>query len=127
MKTIRLNSTLVIPSLITLIVFTACQKQGQLEKHANDILWYDHPAEIWEEALPLGNGRLGVMVFGKTTDELIQLNDDSMWPGDLGWDEPEGDTNDLKEIRSLLFQGRNPDFMERNKISPTYCGFLENL
>jgi len=109
MRTTRLNYTLLIQLLISLIVFTACQKQVQQNEYADDILWYDHPAEIWEEALPLGNGRLGVMLFGKTSNELIQLNDDSMWPADLGWDEPGGDKNDLEDIRSLLFQGKNAE------------------
>ena len=44
-------------------------------------LWYDKPAEEWVEALPLGNGRLGAMVFGGVSDELIQLNESSLWSG----------------------------------------------
>lgn len=72
-----------------------------------DILWYDRPAETWEEALPLGNGRIGVMVFGSTSGEHLQLNDDSLWPADLGWSQPEGNVEDLRKIRELLFQGRN--------------------
>ena len=44
-------------------------------------LWYKKPAEIWEEALPLGNGRLGAMVFGSIEREHIQLNEDSIWYG----------------------------------------------
>ncbi len=48
----------------------------------NDLtLWYDKPAEVWTEALPLGNGRLGAMVFGKVDEELIQLNESSLWSG----------------------------------------------
>ena len=42
-------------------------------------LWYDRPASRWEEALPLGNGRLGAMVYGHTGIERIQLNEDSLW------------------------------------------------
>jgi alpha-L-fucosidase 2 len=44
-------------------------------------LWYTAPAEKWEEALPVGNGRLGGMVFGKTQEEVIQLNEDTFWSG----------------------------------------------
>jgi alpha-L-fucosidase 2 len=44
-------------------------------------LWYRQPAKEWTEALPLGNGRLGAMVFGRTTDELIQLNEATLWSG----------------------------------------------
>ena len=42
-----------------------------------DVLWYSEPANIWEEALPLGNGRIGLMVFGDPVTERFQLNDDS--------------------------------------------------
>src|SRR3954471_18030779 len=44
-------------------------------------LWYKHPAEVWTEALPIGNGRLGAMVFGKINDELLQLNESTLWSG----------------------------------------------
>jgi len=44
-------------------------------------LWYQHPARVWTEALPLGNGRLGAMVFGRVNEELIQLNESSLWSG----------------------------------------------
>lgn len=42
-------------------------------------LWYDKPAEVWEEAIPLGNGKMGGMVFGKVRNERIQLNDNTLW------------------------------------------------
>ncbi|MEO6549071.1 MAG: glycoside hydrolase family 95 protein [Ferruginibacter sp.] len=44
-------------------------------------LWYNRPAKIWTEALPVGNGRLGAMIFGGTGEELIQLNEGSLWTG----------------------------------------------
>lgn len=48
----------------------------------NDLkLWYEQPASVWQEALPLGNGTMGAMVFGRTTDELIQLNEATLWSG----------------------------------------------
>lgn len=43
-------------------------------------IWFDRPAAVWEEALPLGNGRLGAMVFG-TKSEHLALNEESMWYG----------------------------------------------
>ena len=45
------------------------------------LLWYKSPAAAWEEALPVGNGRLGAMVFGKNGEERIQLNEDTYWSG----------------------------------------------
>lgn len=44
-------------------------------------LWYQKPAEVWTEALPIGNGRIGAMVFGRVSDELIQINESSLWSG----------------------------------------------
>ncbi|MFR5758271.1 MAG: glycoside hydrolase N-terminal domain-containing protein [Bacteroides cellulosilyticus] len=44
------------------------------------VLWYDSPAEYWEEALPLGNGRLGAMVYGNPVNEEIQLNEETISP-----------------------------------------------
>ena len=44
-------------------------------------IWYDRPASAWEEALPLGNGRLGLMVYGGIGAEFIQLSEKTMWSG----------------------------------------------
>lgn len=44
-------------------------------------LWYEQPAVNWEEALPLGNGRIGAMVFGRPEEEELLLNEDSLWSG----------------------------------------------
>jgi alpha-L-fucosidase 2 len=69
-------------------------------------LWYRRPAKKWTEALPLGNGRLGAMVFGRVDTEILQLNEDTLWSG-----EPQ-DLNDygaftaLPEARSLINQGK---------------------
>lgn len=69
-------------------------------------LWYRQPAEKWTDALPLGNGRLGAMVFGNITDELIQLNEDTLWSGF-----PEHYINyeaasHIPEARKLIFDGK---------------------
>ena len=47
------------------------------------LLVYDAPAENFDEAIPVGNGRLGGMIFGSPVDEVIKLNEDSVWSGDL--------------------------------------------
>ena len=69
-------------------------------------LWYTSPAKEWEEALPLGNGRLGAMVYGGTEHEHIQVNEESIWYGGP----VERNNPDMKEqlprIRSLLFDGK---------------------
>ena len=69
-------------------------------------LWYRKPAAIWEEALPLGNGRMGAMVFGKTDEEHIQLNEDSVWyGGPMDRNNPDALRN-LPKIRELIKQDR---------------------
>ena len=69
-------------------------------------LWYDEPAEQWTEALPIGNGRLGAMIFGKTDRELVQLNEDTLWTGGPHDYAHEGAKDHLPEIRRLLFEGK---------------------
>ena len=52
-------------------------------------LWYDTPASIWEEALPLGNGRIGAMVYGNPLQEIYQLNEETLWSGyPQDWNNP---------------------------------------
>ncbi len=69
-------------------------------------LWYKKAASVWEEALPLGNGRMGAMIFGKPGDELIQVNEDSMWYG-APVDRNNPDMKKyLPEIRSLILSGQ---------------------
>ena len=70
------------------------------------VLWYRQPATKWVEALPIGNGRLGGMVFGKTDTEHIQLNEDTVWAGEKrDRINPEALKN-LPEVRRLLFAGK---------------------
>jgi alpha-L-fucosidase 2 len=99
----KLNSCLgYFKLLFVLFLVVACQEKEQVHK---DILWYAQPATKWMEALPVGNGRLGAMVFGNTEHERIQLNEDSMWPGAADWEDFKGNSNDLEEIRALIKEG----------------------
>ena len=68
-------------------------------------LWYDEPSKAWEDALPIGNGRIGAMVYGNPVVEYLQLNDDSMWPGSPEWENPPATMQDLEEVRRLLLSG----------------------
>ncbi|WP_242118993.1 glycoside hydrolase family 95 protein [Aestuariivivens sediminicola] len=97
-----------IKPVLALLVLVLCSCKESIPETPSQILWYTEPATQWNEALPLGNGSLGVMVFGHPTQERIQLNDDSLWPADKDdWDDPEGNPDDLKTIRTLLFEGKN--------------------
>ncbi len=91
--------------LVIAFLLFSCEITMEKSPKSDHLLWYEQAASEWEEALPLGNGRLGVMVFGNPTKEHIQLNDDSLWPKDLEWGNPEGTFEDLKQIRNLLIDG----------------------
>ena len=69
-------------------------------------LWYKKPASIWEEALPVGNGRIGAMVYGKTGKESIQFNEETVWAGEPGNNILPAIKNYLPEIRQLIFEGK---------------------
>ena len=77
-----------------------------LEATTNLSLWYTHPAKEWTDALPVGNGRLGAMVFGIPGRERIQLNEDTIWSGSTAPTIPPDASKSLPEIRQLLFQGK---------------------
>ena len=66
-------------TVIIFILLTVCNLPFQAENHLK--LWYNTPAEKWVEALHVGNGRLGAMVFGTTAQEKIQLNEETVWAG----------------------------------------------
>src|SRR5690242_20147324 len=73
-------------SIATRLGFAAGRDSTPAESWSNLVLWYDKPASRWADALPIGNGRLGVMVYGGSEDgdarsELLQLNEDTLWSG----------------------------------------------
>lgn len=71
---------------------------------SNTILWYKNPAKTFDEALPVGNGRIGGMVYGGTSNELIHLNEDSIWSGGKRNRNNPNALEHLQEIRNLLFE-----------------------
>ena len=81
---------------------------------SQNILWYKQPANVWEEALPIGNGRLGGMVFGRVNYERIQLNEESLWTGSptlTVHDKPDA-YKYLSKVRTLLFDGKYKEAQE---------------
>ena len=75
-------------------------------------LYYNSPAADWNDALPVGNGRMGGMVFGKPTDELIQLNEDSLWSGGFrNRNNPKAYDN-LEKIRTLIREEKTTEAEE---------------
>ena len=73
---------------------------------APHILWYDRPAQYWNEALPIGNGRLGAMVYGNVFSDRLQLNEETIWAG-----QPNNNANPealeyLPKVRQLVWEGK---------------------
>ena len=85
-----------------------CMAFAQMSKDQNDSerLWYAEPAHVWLEALPLGNSRLGAMVYGGTVREEIQLNEETFWSGQPHNNNSKKSLAVLSEVRSLIFQGK---------------------
>src|SRR4030042_3171080 len=80
----------------------------------NLMIGFTRPGEQWDNALPVGNGRLGAMVFGGVEAERIQLNEESVWTGkDEDYHNPES-LEGLKTVRKLLFEGK---YTEAQKIA----------
>jgi alpha-L-fucosidase 2 len=75
-------------------------------------LWYRQPAEKWVEALPVGNGRLGAMVFGDVSHERLQLNEDTLWAGGPYDPNSPDALAALPEVRRLIFDGKYVDAAE---------------
>lgn len=96
------------------------------EKQNSDLkLWYPEPATVWEEALPLGNGRLGAMIFGNPSSELIQLNENTIWAGSPNQNNNPDALEALPLIRQLIFDGKYieaQDMANEKVISKTSHG-----
>lgn len=80
---------------------------AQTQNHPSKFkIWFDKPAATWNDALPVGNGRLGGMIFGGVEKERIELNEESVWTGQPRWDANPDARKNLPEVRRLLFEGK---------------------
>jgi alpha-L-fucosidase 2 len=88
--------------------------ESEIKENAPE-LWYDQPAQEWMQSLPVGNGRLGAMVYGGITEETIALNEITLWSGevDSAQEQPFGKEK-LAKIRQLFFDGK---IKEGNEIA----------
>ena len=108
----EVRALMVIVSLVGLVLLgIAEQSFGSNSKEPTGpdprlALWYTHPADKWENAFPVGNGRLGAMVFGRTDEEQIQLNEDTYWSGGPYSTVVKGSYRALPEIQKLIFEGQ---------------------
>ena len=90
-----------------------------------NLLWYKRPAANWNEALPLGNGRLGAMVWGDPVHERITLNEDTLWSGYPMYHDSPRAYEAYKQAQSLVMQGKNAEaqrILEQQMTNrPTQC------
>ncbi|KAG9635839.1 glycoside hydrolase family 95 protein, partial [Aureobasidium melanogenum] len=83
-------------------------------------LWYDKPASEWNQALPIGNGRLGCMVHGRTGIELLCLNEDSVWYGGRQNRVPQDALKHLPKLRELVREGHHAQ--AEKLVNRAFCG-----
>lgn len=96
--------------ICTLPLFISCDATiSTPEMDASTRLFYDRPATKWSEAIPIGNGRLGGMVFGGADMELIQTNEDTFWSGEPRDLQKPGTYQGLPEIRQLLLEDKTAE------------------
>lgn len=107
----NLNNLSYFSTFIIIVLITTFKVSGQTNDQLK--LWYEAPAEKWmTEALPIGNGYMGAMIFGGMEEEHIQFNEESLWAGGKGeWDEYNGGNREnahkyLPEVRRLLGEGK---------------------
>src|SRR5678815_2836756 len=105
-----LNKNRAITVWLGLLLFAlSCHLSSAAEPGSDLVLWFDSPANQFTQSLPLGNGRLGAMVFGDVANERIILNESSLWSGSA----QDADRRDaaayLANIRRLLIEGKNAE------------------
>lgn len=99
---------------LVILFLTGCNQTEPIiqQKEQDLILRYDEPAEDWVEALPIGNGRLGAMVFGHPAREELQLNEETVWAGEPGNNINPETGEAIPEIRRLLNEGMYAEAQE---------------
>ena len=109
---------------LLLIAFLIAHFSFLISASAQHRLWYDQPAQTWTQALPVGNGVIGGMVFGTPAVEHIQLNEETLWAG-----QPNNVINPnakaaLPEVRQLIFEGKYKEAQElaNAKVMPNAAG-----
>ena len=76
------------------------------DKSSNMKIWFNQPALNWNDALPVGNGRLGAMIFGGIEKEHLEINEATVWTGEPRWDANPEALKSLPKVRQLLFEGK---------------------
>ncbi len=117
MRKITIKSFVFLPLMLCGIIISATARsnshQSEIEAKNNEldrnVMWYDRPSDYWEDALPIGNGRLGAMVYGNPAKEEIQLNEETISAGAPYKNYNPDAKIHLDEIRQLIFSGKNKE------------------
>ncbi|MDR2497575.1 MAG: glycoside hydrolase family 95 protein, partial [Tannerellaceae bacterium] len=104
----KLSFCLLLISFYALLI-SSCTKEAPVSDMR---LWYDKPATKWVEALPVGNGAMGAMIFGGTENETLQLNEETIWAGQPNNNANPNALQALPVIRALLFEGKFAEAQE---------------
>lgn len=99
-----MKNTILLFCLLLLMLFTSCAPAKEDLK-----LWYTQPAQVWEEALPLGNARIGTMVYGIPQREELQLNEETIWAGGPYQNDSPKALESLSKVRELIFEEKNSE------------------
>jgi len=112
-KQAKITTLIFLSACLTGTLFIAGDVTGQATNAGDNeqtskslTLWYTQPAKEWTQALPVGNGRLGAMVFGTVETERLQLNEDTVWAGGPEERDRVGAYKYLTEARQLIFEGK---------------------
>jgi len=97
-------------NIFFLSVIPILSLKAQKQDVSNLKLWYEQPAgAIWENALPIGNGMLGAMVYGNVDQEIIKLNEHTLWSGGPNRNDVPETLDSLNQIRQLIFEGKQKE------------------
>ena len=102
-----MKKTAFILGAVLSMLAVSCSKQS--EAGVNEVLWYDAPATVWLEALPLGNSNMGAMIYGGVQKEEIQLNEETFWSGGPHNNNSPRSLARLDEVRQLIFDGKEAE------------------
>ena len=95
------------PKILIVLVIHAAVSAAELGDDRSLVLWYETPARDFTQSLPLGNGRLGMMVFGGVDKDRIVLNEESIWSGSPAENDRADAHKRLPQIRRLLLEDKN--------------------
>src|SRR5688500_20326677 len=92
-------------ALCAALMFSALPSRADAQERASNVLSYTHPAREWNQAMPLGNGRRGAIVFGNVNAVRIQLNENSLWTGGPRDTNTSDAHHSLADVRRPLLAG----------------------